>query len=125
MFEDMPVLSSICSLIILFLIFILIDGVFSKPIEFSGIVVDKQYKAESTNIGTGTVTTNQGGTGTITTTEIDPEQFLIMVKTKTGKILTAKCPPELYYSKKEGQMIDCYQSKGFFTGWQWAVHGVR
>lgn len=127
MFEDMPVImiSSIIALVILFLIFILIDGIFSKPVYFSGIVVDKQYKAESTRTGTGVGTTSNGQTGVVVTTEIDPEKFLVMVKTESGKILTADCEPEIYYAKKEGQPIECYWSKGLFTGWNWSVHGVR
>ena len=121
----MPVIISIISLVVLFLVFILIDGIFSKPVEFSGTVVDKHYKAESTKTGTGVVTTSQGGTGIVTTTVTEPEEFLIMVKTESGKILTAKCEPEIYYAKENGQPIDCYWSKGFFTGWQWSVHGVK
>lgn len=125
MFEDAPIISSIFALIILFLIFILIDGIFSKPVYFSGVVVDKQYSAESTRTGTGYGVTSNGQTGVVVTTETEPEKFLIMVKTKSGKIFTAKCEPEVYYSKKEGQAIECYWSKGLITGWNWSIHCVR
>ena len=125
MFENAPILSSIISLVILFVVFLLIDGIFSKPVYFSAIVMDKHYKAESTKIGTDVVTTSNGGTGIVTTTETEPEEFLVMVKNNNGKILTAKCEPEIYYSKEKGQRIECYWSKGLFSGWQWSVHGVK
>lgn len=124
MFQDMPIVSSIILLVILFLLFILIDGVFSKPVYFSGIVVDKHYKAESTRTGTGIRTTSNGQTGVVVMTESEPEKFLIMVKTDE-KIITAECEPEVYYSKKEGQSIKCYRSKGLFTGWVWSIHAVK
>lgn len=125
MFKDMPVISSIIALMISFLIFILMDDIFSKPVYFSGIVVDKHYKAKSTRTGTGFGATSNGQTGVVVTTETEPEKFLIMVKTENGKIITADCEPEVYYAKREGQPIECYWSKGIFTGWNWYIHGVR
>lgn len=119
------ILIVILTLIFLFLIFIITDSFFSKPVAFTGLVVDKHYKAESVRTGTGIVNTTQGVTGIVTTTEWDPEEFLIMVKTDNGNVVTAKCKPELYYAKEKGQPIDCYWSKGYFTGWQWSVYCLK
>lgn len=125
MFEDMPIVSSIIAILILGLAFILIDGLASKPEAFYGKVIDKQYKAERTNVGTGTAVVSNGGVGVVTTTEVDPEEFLIMVKTESEKIVTVKCEPELYYQKELGERIDCNAYKGLFTGMVWSLYGVR
>lgn len=125
MFEDMPVISSIIAIFILGLAFLLIDGIASKPEPFYGNVIDKHYKAERNSVGTGTAIGSNGSVGVVTTTETDPEEFLIMVKTETGKIVTVKCEPELYYEKQVGQKIDCKAYKGFFTGSTWSMYGVR
>lgn len=45
-FEDIPILSSIIAIFILGLVFLLIDGIASKPEPFYGSVIDKHYKAE-------------------------------------------------------------------------------
>lgn len=125
MFEDMPIVSSIIAIVILAIAFFLIDGIASKPEAFYASVVDKHYKAERTSVGTGTAVGSNGNVGVVTTTEVDPEEFLIMVKTESGKIVTVKCEPELYYEKEIGQRIDCNAYKGLFTGMVWSLYGVR
>lgn len=125
MFEDMPILSSIIAIVILATAFFLIDGIASKPEAFYGKVIDKHYKAERTSVGTGTAVGSNGNVGVVTTTEVDPEEFLIMVKTESGKIVTVKCEPELYYEKKIGERIDCNAYKGLFSGMVWSNRGVR
>lgn len=125
MFKDMPIVSSIIAIVILGFAFILIDGIASKPEAFYGNVIDKHYKAERTSVGTGTAFSSNGGVGVITTTEIDPAEFLIMVKTESGQIVTVKCEPELYYEKEIGERIDCNAYKGLFTGMVWSLYGVR
>lgn len=125
MFEDMPVISSIFALILIGLIFILTDGLMSKPEYFSGNVIDKHYKAESHRTGTGVGVTSSGQTGVVMTSESEPEKFLLMVKTENGKVVTAKCKPELYYQKEIGQSIEFAVYKGRFTGMSWSVRGVR
>jgi hypothetical protein len=125
MFEDMPIISSIIAIFILGLAFLLIDGIASKPEPFYGSVIDKHYKAERTSVGTGTAVGSNGSVGVVTTTETDTEEFLIMVKTETGEIVTVKCEPELYYEKQVGQKIDCKAYKGLFTGATWSMYVVR
>lgn len=125
MFKHMPIVSSLIAIFILGLAFFLIDGIASKPEPFYGSVIDKHYKAEITSVGTGTAVGSNGSVGVVTTTETDPEEFLIMVKTETGKIVTVKCEPELYYEKQVGQKIDCKAYKGLFTGATWSMYGLR
>lgn len=125
MFEDMPVISSIFTLILFGLVFILADGLMSKPEYCSGNVIDKHYKAESHRTGTGVAVTSSGQTGVVVTSESEPEEFLLMIKTEDGKVVTAKCKPELYYQKEIGQSIEFAVYKGRFTGMSWSVRGVR
>lgn len=125
MFEDMPILSSILAIFILGLVFLLIDGIASKPEPFYGSVIDKHYKAERNSTGTGYGMTSSGKSGVIVTSEHESEKFLLMVKTDNGKVVTVECEPELYYEKKVGQKIECKAYKGFFTGSTWLMYGVR
>ena len=125
MFEDMPIVSSIIAIVILGLGFILIDGIASKPEAFYGNVIDKHYEAESHRTGTGVGVTSSGKTGVVMTFESEPEKFLLMVKTESGKIVTVKCEPELYYQKEIGERIYCNAYKGLFTGMVWSLYGVR
>lgn len=110
---------------ILMIAFILIDGVASKPEPFYGTVVDKHYKAERTSIATGPAVGTDGTMGVVTTSDFDPEEFLIMVKTEKGNIVTVTCEPELYYQKEVGERIDCTAYKGLFTGMVRSLRGVR
>lgn len=124
MFNEMPIVSSITAILILGLLFILIDRIAIKPEAFSGEVIDRHYKAERINSGTGLAVGGNGGIGVVTTTEVDSEEFLIMVKTES-KIVTVKCKPELYYQKQVGERIDCNAYKGLFTGTVWYMDAVR
>lgn len=125
MFDDIPVISSIFALILIGLVFILTDGFMSKPEYFSGNVIDKHYKAESHRTGTGVGVTSSGKTGVGMISESESEKFLLMVKTENGRVVTAKCEPELYYQKETGQSIEFAIYKGRFTGMTWSVQGVR
>jgi preprotein translocase subunit SecF len=125
MFEDVPIISSIITLILLGIVFISIDGLMSKPEFYSGSVIDKHYSAESHRTGTGVGITSSGQTGVVMTSESEPEKFLLMVKTETGNVVTAKCKAELYYEKQIGQEIEFAIYKGLFTNMSWSVRGVR
>lgn len=125
MFEDIPVISSILALILFGLVFILVDGLMSKPEYYSGNVIDKHYSSASHKTGTGVGVTSSGQTGVVMTSESEPEKFLLIVKTENGKVVTAKCKPELYYQKEIGQSIEFAVYKGRFTGMSWSVRGVR
>lgn len=125
MFEDMPILSSIIAIIIAAFGFLLIDTIASKPEVFYGNVIDKHYEAESDRTGTGVGVTSSGNTGVVFTSESEPEKFLLIVKTQSGKIVTIKCKPELYYEKEIGERIEFNAYKGLFTGTVWSNRGVR
>ena len=125
MFEDMPIMSSIIAIVILATAFFLIDGIASKPESFYGNVIDKHYEAESNRTVTGVGVTSSGKTGVVMTSESEPEKFLLMVKTESGKIVTVKCEPELYYEKEIGERIESNAYKGLFTGMVWSLRGVR
>ena len=119
------VLGSLIAISILGLAFFLIDEIASKPEPFYGIVIDKHYKAERNSTGTGYGMTSSGKGGVIVTFEHESEKFILMVKTENGKVVTIECEPELYYEKQVGQKIYCKAYKGFFTGSNWSMYGVR
>lgn len=125
MFKDAPIFTSIIAILVLSTVFLLIDGLASKPEVFYGNVIDKHYKAERNSSGTGYGMTTNGKSGVILTSESEPEEFLIMVKTKSGKIVTVKCKPELYYDKQIGDKIECNSYKGLFTGFVWSNRGSK
>jgi hypothetical protein len=125
MFEDVPIISSIITLILLGILFISIDGLMSKPEFYSGNVIDKHYSPARNRTGTGVGVTSGGQTAVVMTSESQPEKFLLMVKTKAGNVVTAKCKPELYYEKEIGQEIEFAIYKGLFTGMSWSARGVR
>ena len=124
-FEDSPVFSSLMAIIVLGLVFLLIDGIASKPYPFDGIVMDKQYKAEVNSTGTGYGIMSNGKSGMIITHQHEEEEFLLMVKTSNKEVVTVKCSAGLYYEKEIGQKIECNASKGFFTGKVLSMHGIR
>lgn len=121
---ELPFLTIITGIIIAVLILTLVDGIFYQPEDMKGIIVDKHYKAERNSIGTGTAITSNG-VGIVTTTEVDPEEFLVMTKDVTGKIVTVKCSPELYYKKEFGDTIYFNANKGLITDIIWSYKGVK
>jgi hypothetical protein len=125
MFLDMPIIGSIILVIVLGIAFILVDGICTKPTEFSGIVLDKQYKAERNSTGTGYGMTSSGKSGVIVTTEHEDEKFLVMVKMNNGEAVTAECKANIYYSKEKDSKIDCIINKGLFTGLVWSINGIK
>ena len=124
-YRDTPVLSSILTILLVALLFILADMLLSKPQSFDGYVIDKHYKAEQISTGTGTAVGSNGTVGVVTITEIDPEKFLIMVRTIDGQIITVESEPELYYKKEIGDKITSIAFKGIFTGATWSLKGVE
>ena len=124
MFEDAPIISSCFALLIILLILLIVDVAASKPRQFIGVVIDKHYKAERTFSGTGTTINSDGKVGIISTTERDPEEFLIMVKSE-NHIQTVKSSPEIYYTKSKGNQIVCVRYEGFFSGAVWSVRGIE
>ncbi len=123
-FKDNPLFSSTILILILGIAFILIEIFFCNKETFYGKVMDKQYKSETTSVGTGTIVNPNGSVGVVTT-NVDPEEFLIMVKTENGKIVTVKCEPELYYEKQIGEQIEFNVCKGFLTKTIWLYRGVK
>jgi hypothetical protein len=121
----MLVIRIIVALILFGGVFICIDGLMSKPEFHSGNVIDKHYLAGSHRNGNGLGVTSSGQTSVVMISESEPEKFLLIVKTKSGDIVTAKCKPELYYEKEMGQEIEFAIYKGRFTNISWSVWGIR
>ena len=127
MFKDMPILISIGAISILGYILLVTDPLIlvSNPELFSGIVVDKHYKAEENSTGMGYGMTISGNNGLFVTSEYESERFFLMVKVESGEVVTVDCDPTLYYKKAVGEKIDFNVHRGFFTGQTYSIHGVR
>lgn len=92
-----------CALLLL----LLADILFTTAHPFTATVIDKQYKPTFTATATD---------GRVQTSE---EQFLLIVKTGTGKVVTAHCKPELYYLKTVNAQVVCNAEYGWLTGITW------
>lgn len=79
------------------LLALLADGIFCREIPFEGKIIDKFYKAESNQAGTGVGVSSSGKPGVIITSSHESEKFLVMVQTKEGAIFTS----EALLSKKD------------------------
>lgn len=122
-FEDMPILSSICAIGLLAIVFILVDLLCCKPKPFWGEIEDKRYVSARHSSGVGVI--NSGKTATFVHSDNEPEKFLMMVRTKDNEIVTVECSPELYYQKEIGQKVVCNSFEGYFTGIAWSLEGVE
>lgn len=114
--------------ILLFLAFIglaICDFIFAKSEILKGEIADRYYKAESLHIGTGTGIGTNGGVTTVTTYEVDPEEFLLIVKDDSSNVISVECSPKLYYQKKVGEELKYRVYKGYFTGIEWFNRGVE
>ncbi len=111
--------------VILLIVLFILDGVYSIPERHNGVIVDKQYKPESNSTGTGIGTTSNGSTTIVTTSEHESEQFIIILKTNSGVIITAESKSELYYSKSIGEKVKYDVYKGYFTGVIWGRLAVE
>lgn len=120
-FRDVPILSAIMALFIVVLVFLTLDGLFSNKTQFNGIVIDKQYKLESTSVGTGIIHNNNNGPTVISTIDTEPEKFVIIVQSKNGHIYTANSTKEIYYTKSKGQIVNCYHNIGLFSNSIWST----
>jgi hypothetical protein len=121
----MRTISALTVIILLGFIFLFVDMIASKTELFYGNVIDKYYKPEKNSTGVGYLTTGTSTSGIIVTSEYESEQFLLIVKTEKGNIVTARCHPELYYEKQINQKVYCKAFKGGFTGITWSIYGVQ
>ena len=108
-----------------FLLLLLVDGLASTTVQHQGVVLDKHYEAERSGLGTGTAITPDGEVGIVTTTESEPEQFVLMIRTEDQKVITVKCKPELFYQKEVGDAMVYVVNRGLLTGWVWSVEPVN
>ncbi len=106
-------------LIIAGLLSLLADGIFCKEIPFEGKIIDKFYKAESHQSGTGVGVSSSGKPGVIITSSHESEKFLVMVQAGDGTILTSEAPAELYYKKYIGENAKGYINTGCIFGLNW------
>lgn len=101
------------------LLLLLADGIFCKQIPFEGKVIDKFYKAESNQSGTGVGVSSSGKPGVIITSSHESEKFLVIVQSSNGTIFTSEAPAELYYKKHIGENAKGHINIGCIFGLNW------
>jgi hypothetical protein len=111
--------------IIAFIFVITADAIFLDSILRKGVVIDKQYKAESTLMGTGTGVGSNGQVTTVVMTETDSEKFLLIVRDKEDEIITVECEPQLYYEKEEKEELEFEVYTGKILGIEWGNKGLK
>ena len=123
-FKEAPYVAGIFGVLLGFLLLLLVDGLALTTVQHRGVVLDKHYEAERSGLGTGTAITSDGEVGIVTTTESEPEQFVLMIRTEDQRVITLKCTPELFYQKDVGDAMVYAVHRGLFTGWVWSVEPV-
>lgn len=100
------VLLVILSLII-YVIYNIIDSLKYEWYETTGTIIDKHYKPEHYSTGVGVMPNGSGGMSTIITSNTEPEDWFVMVKLDTGKVVkVSDLTPEYYYDVKIGTKVD-------------------
>lgn len=103
--------------VIAFIVFMIFDICLMQVNTQKGVVVDKQYKPETTSVGTGV-----SNGKTVTTVQTDSEEWLIMARCTDGEIVTIKAENNIYYSKNVGDQIKFNVCTGKFTGWLYEIN---
>ena len=98
------------------LLFIGIDATVRTNTPMNGTVIDKHYEPSHSSTGTGYVTTGNGSGGVVVSSHHESEQFVMMVRTSTGQVVTVESSPETYYSTKTGDSVEFYEQRGVITG---------
>lgn len=111
--------------ILAFVAFVLVDVVFIKRVEYTGIIIDKHYAPSQSSYGVGNTINANGQVGIISTSSYEAEKFLIMVKTVNGQIVTTESEPELYYKNKIGDSVLCKSFLGRLTGIDWYNETIK
>lgn len=123
--NENPILSVILFLCFLGLSVFLLDGISCKTKTLRGNVIDKHYKPEQNSTGTGYGMTSNGQNGVIVTHEYEHEKFLLILKSRGGKIFTVESNPELYYKKQIGDPVRFDVYLGRITGIEYGSLAIR
>jgi hypothetical protein len=121
LFKEFPVLSWLTVVLLLALTVLITDMITITPTYAHGKVVDKHYKAGSSN----TRLVHKADKTTIMVTDTDTEAFLIMIRSKEGSIITAKSNSNLYYRKEIGDDVRYAANIGRIFGKVWSVRAVE
>lgn len=89
-----------------------LDAAIGHKTVHHGEVIDKAYRAKTTKPHM-----QQVGKTIMTTTRTVPEKWIIMVKIKDGRIITAKSTPETYYEKEIGDEVE-------YKHWVGGLYGI-
>ena len=97
------ILNSIVIILVLFLLYICMDGIFARTKHHLGIVLHKQFVREQTEVGT------------------NNDSYILIVKDK-NIIYNVETSPLLFADKKIKDTIDFVVKKSIFTKHIWSIH---
>ena len=120
------------SLMVIALLVVVVDFIFTTSTVKTGFVVDKQYKPASHSTGIGTAIGNgipmsgggyPGGTSLVITSHSESEDFLLMVQdSATCEIVTLEVSSQTYYSKDLWDKVSYTTDYGYITGLSHGSH---
>jgi uncharacterized protein YpmB len=109
-------------LLVPIIIFVIIGMFFGFDIAMSdkvlsnATVIEKHYTPSQHTSGTGIYMGGNGNTGVIVTNNSQSEKFTVIIKRSDGAIESARCKPEIYFSKKEGDVVTIAEHFGGLSG---------
>lgn len=112
-------------LILAFILFLFVDVIFGRLVEYEAIIIDKHYVPEKNSTGVGNYIDANGQVGIISTSSHESEKFLIIVKAVNGQIVTTESEPSIYYKKEIGDSVLCKSFLGLLTGTEWTSETVK
>jgi hypothetical protein len=117
-FED-KIITAIIGLPIILIALLIIDLCVTTKEYQKGLVIDKNYQAETNGTGLGTGITSNGKPTAMIVSLFQKEKYLL--KVKADKIFTAKCTAEQYYSKNNGNIAYIEIKRGILSNHIWKV----
>lgn len=93
--------------LIVWIIYDCIDSLKYEWYETSGVIIDKHYKPEHHSTGIGVMANGAGGLSPVVTSNTESEDWFVMVKLDSGKVVkVSDLTPEYYYDVKIGTKVD-------------------
>lgn len=112
----MKILYSVIAVLFLTIILLSVDKGFGKPVQFTGKLIDKHYSNSTVSVGTGVGIDPYGRSVVVTTTQIKPEEWILIIRKQDGQIVSVNCSDSIFYSKAINENIDFITYYGLIFG---------
>ena len=111
----MKLMLCICSLVVAFLIFILIDTIGSSyQNEHQGLIIDKYFSGGKTSTGVGTGISSDGNIITTVVSSTSSDEYIIFVS-MSNKIFKCSTSKETFFQLQKGNIISFWEFRGWIT----------